>query len=79
VSIVFGLAESNLVWASPDKIERKKSIFSPSTLSKVHFSSLNFKTGQTIFLNFLNRAFYGKYHSGDHSGLHVGMRCFGTG
>jgi hypothetical protein len=36
----------------------KKSIFSPSTLTKVHFSSLNFKTGQITSLNFSNRAFY---------------------
>jgi hypothetical protein len=35
----------------------KKSIF-PPTLTQVRFSSLNFKTGQTTFLNFSNRAFY---------------------
>jgi hypothetical protein len=36
----------------------KKSTFPPPTFAKVHFSSLNSKTGQTTSLNFSNRAFY---------------------
>jgi hypothetical protein len=38
--------------------KRKKSIFLRSTFIEVRFSSLNFKTGQTISLNFLNCVFY---------------------
>jgi len=37
---------------------RKKYIFSPPTFMKIRFSSLNSKIGQTISLNFFNRAFY---------------------
>jgi hypothetical protein len=36
----------------------EKVYFSTSTLTQVNFSSLNFKTEQTISLNFSNRAFY---------------------
>jgi hypothetical protein len=39
-------------------IFRKKSTFPPPIFTKVRFSSLNFKTGQTTSLNFSNRAFY---------------------
>jgi hypothetical protein len=40
------------------EIEVEKVHFSPPTLTKVHFSSINFKIGQTTSLNFSNRAFY---------------------
>jgi len=36
----------------------KKYILPPPTFTKVRFSSINSKTEQTTFLNFLNRAFY---------------------
>jgi hypothetical protein len=39
-------------------LEKEKVYFSSPNLTKVHFSFLNFKTGQTTSLNFLNRAFY---------------------
>lgn len=35
----------------------KKSIVPPSTFTKIHFSSLNFKIGQNISLNFCYKRF----------------------
>jgi hypothetical protein len=39
-------------------LEWKKSTFPPPTFAKVRIFFLNSRTGQTISLNFSNRAFY---------------------
>ena len=42
----------------PLKIKRPKSILPPPTITKIWFSSYNYKTGYFTSLNFSNRAFY---------------------
>jgi hypothetical protein len=44
--------------AHPDKRKRQKSILPPPTITKVWFSSYNYKTGYFTSLNFSNRPFY---------------------
>ena len=63
------LANKDLVcWYEPSQTElerqspkvnyRKKSNFSPSTIAKVWFSSLEYKTGYPTFPNYQNHLFY---------------------
>jgi len=44
--------------ASDSNLDWKKSTFPPPTITEVHFSSLNSKTGQITSLNFSNHANY---------------------
>ena len=45
-------------WATTELLVRQKSILSPLIITKIWFSSYNYKTGYFTSLNFSNRAFY---------------------